>query len=957
MKVSGYVFALVSVLVLTFSLPVKAEDGGNCNGNCFTTKVVRAEKNANGCTEYEFEISHDGSCRYDLSHYTVEVPYGEIKNLSNSENWKQVFGKDPKTGLTGFKIDDIPNFGKGSKKSFTVSFTLCINKDECAPAPNCWQPKVAYKAGTCIDYQTVTNSCADDEPQLKASLIKTNPTCFTSNDGSLEVVLEEGQEPFTYLWSGGQTTASVQNLSAGDYSVEVTDANGKSVTLSGTLTQPDAISIEESITQPACSGSFTGSIAITVSGGAAPYSYQWNTGATTSSISNIAAGFYSVVVTDANGCQTTKSFNLQNSVKLTLTTTLTLPSCTKADGAIDLTVTGGAEPYTFQWSNGATTEDVQNLATGSYSVTVTDANGCKATTSLFLRENNTLTLSYTVMQTSCLDDGSGAINLNVGGGTAPYTFVWGNGATTEDLSNLTAGQYKVTITDSNGCAITTTITVSRKTIQLNAQIQLPLCAGESTGSIIVTPVNGVAPYTYSWSTGETGNALYDLGPGSYTLTITDATGCSRMVTYTLTSPPPINATASVQNSTCGADGTATIDLSVTGGAQPYTYTWSNGETTQDITGISTGTYTVVITDANGCTKQLDVTVEAASPDWACLITEPTENVLCSTDGNTLTTSVDGATSYQWTVSSSDGSWAITSGENSNTITYTSGGENSTATFTLTIEKDGCTLSCSYTITTCEVSDNPDDPGDGDDNDDGNDDGDDDEDDGDEDDDDCEDDDDGDSGNPESCEECFATQLVVVSETNSCKTYTATITTTGNCRYDLSHWTIAIPCGKVKNYSNSEGWKMEFGKDPTTGVYGLKVDNIDDFGKKSESFTVTFTICDGCNNWEPVAAYKAGQCIAYDSLTIEGATTTFSLQAYPNPFADKLNVNWTADTDEYVVLELVDQSGNAVSRLYEGYVQRGESYEVTLVADQLRDHMYFYRYRSTNRLEYGKLLKY
>src|SRR5690606_15526774 len=228
--------------------------------------------------------------RYDLSHYTVEVPCGEIKNLSNSENWKQVFGKDPKTGLTGFKVDDIPGFGKSSKKSFTVTFTHCAGEN-CLNQLDCWQPKVAYKAGTCIDYQTVTNSCANDEPQLKASLIKTNPTCFNVSDGSLEVVIDEGQEPFTYLWSGGQTTASVQNLSAGDYSVEVTDANGNSVTLSETLTQPDAISIEESITQPACSGSFTGSIAITVSGGAAPYSYQWNTGATTSSISNIAAGF------------------------------------------------------------------------------------------------------------------------------------------------------------------------------------------------------------------------------------------------------------------------------------------------------------------------------------------------------------------------------------------------------------------------------------------------------------------------------------------------------------------------------------------------------------------------------------------------------------------------------------------------------------------------------------------
>jgi hypothetical protein len=940
----------------------------SCDENDFSTRVIEAKIKDNGCIRYTLEVTHDGRVSHALSHYTVAVSCGKVYNVTNSEGWKIEYGHDKKTNLTEFKVDDIPNFGETRLKKFTVSFTVCQdNGRHCATKEGCCYPIVAYKAGQCVYYDKLEGACPmppDDPPasELKASLEIQQIDCHGNNNGSLLVKVEQGKEPYTYVWSTGATTPGIEGLAAGNYEVTVKDAAGSELKLSATITEPEALQIAGTVTSEGC-GNGNGAIDITVSGGTAPYTYQWSNDQTTEDLADLHAGDYTVIVTDAKGCTATKSFEILNQNQLTVTLQSTLPACGQKNGSITVTVSGGTEPYTYTWSNGATTKDLTNIGAGTYTVTVKDANGCSAQRSLNIKENNTLKLTWVVSQTSCLDDGSGAIDLTVEGGTAPYTYTWDTGQTTEDISGLTEGVYRVTVTDAAGCEASAVMLITKKSFVVNAKVTQPACDGSYGGSIELFPANTGETYTYQWSHGPTTSSLYDLEPGTYTVRVTDGTGCFRDIPYVILEPSGITATATVTNTQCNAEGAFNIDLTVNGGTGPYTYEWSNGSTTQDLTGVNSGIYTVTITDAGGCTTTHEVEVTGTPPTWSCTISPSEDEVICSSTGNILNSAVAGADSYQWSVTSTDNQWTITSGAGASSVTYTAGGPGSTATFTLTATMDGCTQTCEYVVTTCksdeeEPGEEPGEPGEEPDGEDpGQDPG----------------EDPNDPGeNPqepgggnESCEDCLWTEVVSVDRDGNCTTYTMQVNTNGACRYELSHWTIAIPCGKPKYYSNSEGWKMEYGKDPTTGLYGLKVDDIDDFGKTPDSFTVTFTICaydygckDELSDWKPKVGYKAGQCVAYDRIDIDDEVDEDPdgpiCKAYPNPYVDRLCFEWTADKDDDVWLDLLDMNGNHVKSLYCGKVYRGERYKVE--CGDLTKSMYIYRFKSRHKTSYGKICK-
>jgi len=911
----------------------------NDNSTCFQTEVIKAEPSG-ACMNYEFKVSYEGKCDHALSHYTVAIPCGKVTNLKNSKGWKQEFGFDPTTGLTGFKIDDIPNFGETSLKSFIVKFTLCPdnskcdNNRSCEEELECWSPVVAYKAGKQVDYDTLKNSCPNTN--LAATLQHENVSCYGATNGSVTAVVTEGKEPFTYTWSTGDTTATISNLAAGTYSVTIKDAAGAQIDLTATITQPDAITAAGVITNASCNGKPDGAINLSATGGNGGYTYLWSNGATTEDITGLKAGSYSVTVKDSIGCTTQKAFTLTNTTQITVSGTSVLPACNQANGSIDITATGGTAPYTFLWSNGATTEDLQNLAAGLYKVVVTDANGCTTEFAYNLRDNNTLKLSAAVTQTTCTDDASGAVDVTVTGGTPPYVYNWSTGATTEDLIGLTTGLYKLTVTDANGCLQVIQVTISKKTFQVSAQITQPKCNGDSNGSIVLSPSGGVEPYTYEWSNGASGNSQTRLGSGIYYVTVIDAAGCEKNLTYVLSNPPVLVASAVVSNTQCSTEGSSSIDLTVTGGKAPYTYAWSNGATTEDLNSLQSGTYTVVITDANGCSITKEVIVTASTTGFFCLINQPDTIPVCNSSNNILTTSVDDG-SYQWSVQSSDGQWAITGSTTGQSISYTAGSTNSSATFTLTITKDGCSQTCTYTATTCTSDDGGNGGGDGDDD--------------------------------ETCEECFDSSIKLISADGSCKTYEVIVNTTGNCKHELSHWDIAIPCGNITNTWNSQGWAMEIGKDPTTGLHGLKVDNIDDFGKEPETFKVKFTVCgdksceETLHTWNPIVAYKAGQCIAYDTLNLSGGDDNDhdeddgKICAYPNPFHGKLKFTWECDADDYVELDIIDKCGKEVNKVYKGKVTKGESYSFECDGENLNEDIYIYRFTSTKKKpQYGKLIR-
>src|SRR5687768_7242228 len=269
---------LLCLLFATDAVATKRKKRGGTTSckEAYSSEIVKETPISETCTTYEIKVSYDGTKTSGLSHYSIATPCGEIKNASNSENWKMVFGKDKTTGVYGLKIDDISRFGERGADSFTIKFTWC-GPTSCTRELGV----VASKYGQCVDYDTLNQE--DPEPPqncslLTASLQKENVTCPTGNDGQIKVTVTEGEAPYTYTWSNGSTTDIAENLSAGKYAVTIKDAKGNILTLHEELFSPPPIVISESVINPTCTGVANGSIDLSVTGGTGAYTFAWSHG-------------------------------------------------------------------------------------------------------------------------------------------------------------------------------------------------------------------------------------------------------------------------------------------------------------------------------------------------------------------------------------------------------------------------------------------------------------------------------------------------------------------------------------------------------------------------------------------------------------------------------------------------------------------------------------------------------
>ena len=480
------------------------------------------------------------------------------------------------------------------------------------------QDRSGLAAGTYTVTVTDANACTKT---LSASITETtvvvltethvNILCNGSATGSIDLTVSGGVSPYTYSWTGGATTQDRSGLAAGTYTVTVTDANACTKSLSVTITQPTAIVLTETHVNVLCNGNTTGSIDLTVSGGTGAYTYSWTGGATTQDRSGLAAGTYTVTVTDANACTKTLSTTITEPATIVLTETHVNVLCNGTfTGSIDLTVSGGVSPYTYLWTGGATTQDRSSLGFGTYTVTVTDANACTKSLSVSITETSPLVLTETHVNVLCNGNATGSIDLTVSGGTSPYTYSWTGGATTPDRSGLVIGTYTVTVTDANNCTKTLSATITEPTAVVLSTTQVNvLCNGSSTGSIDLTVSGGVSPYTYAWTGGATTQDVSSLAAGTYTVTVTDANACTKTTSVTITQPTALSPSASLTQPTNCFVANGSIDLTVSGGTGAYTYSWTGGATTQDLLNVVEGTYTVTVTDANGCTKTSSYTLD------------------------------------------------------------------------------------------------------------------------------------------------------------------------------------------------------------------------------------------------------------------------------------------------------------------------------------------------------------
>ncbi len=436
----------------------------------------------------------------------------------------------------------------------------------------------------------------------------TNVVCNGTSTGTINLTVTGGTIPYVYNWTGGITTQNRTGLIAGTYNVTVTDANNCTQTTSANVTQPTALNISSTQTNITCNGASTGAVNITVTGGTAPYTYDWGGGVTTQNRTNLLAGAYNLTVSDANNCTATTSANITQATELVLSTSVTNIVCGSGTGTINLTASGGTVPYTYDWGGGVTSEDRTGLTAGTYTVTVTDANTCTATTSANITQTTSASLSTSVTNVSCFGTNTGAIDLTATGG-APYTYNWGDGVTTEDRTNLTAGTYLVTVTNVSGCTSTTSATVTTPSVlSVSNSLTYVNCMGGSTGAIDITATGGTAPYTYNWGGGITSEDRTGLTAGNYSVTVNDANMCTSILNLTITQPTALSLSTALTQVSCvgGTDGA--IDLTVSGGSSPYTYDWGGGMTLQDRTGLAAGTYSVTVTDTNGCTVSINATL-------------------------------------------------------------------------------------------------------------------------------------------------------------------------------------------------------------------------------------------------------------------------------------------------------------------------------------------------------------
>lgn len=372
-------------------------------------------------------------------------------------------------------------------------------------------------------------------------------------------------------------------------------------------------------TNVACYGASTGSAGVIVSGGTAPYTYSWNTGATTSSITNRPAGTYVVTITDSASNTLIKTIVVtQPAAPLSSGSTQTNVLCNgDSTGSATVIPAGGTPPYSYSWTGGGTSATKNNLAAGSYTATITDSLGCTLQKVVTITQPTALTASQSQTEATCgLSNGTATVVPS--GGIGPYTFLWSpGGQTTSSISGLAAGNYSVVIKDNNLCQITKNFTITApSTLSASTSKTDVLCYGENTGDASVTPSGGTAPYTYLWSPGgATTSSISNLAAGSYSVTIKDANLCELVKNFNITQPTALTATTNSTNVTVhgGSDGTASVTPS--GGTPGYTYAWSHGPTTSSVTGLTAGSYSVIITDANSCdiTKNFTITQPSLTP--------------------------------------------------------------------------------------------------------------------------------------------------------------------------------------------------------------------------------------------------------------------------------------------------------------------------------------------------------
>ncbi|MBI2271471.1 MAG: PKD domain-containing protein [Bacteroidetes bacterium] len=499
--------------------------------------------------------------------------------------------------------------GTGGTSPYTYSWSNGATTQNISPCPASTTTYTVTIRDTGGNTSTST-AVVTVNPAISVNTTATNLACNGATNGSSLASPANGTAPYTYSWSNNQTTQTATGLLQGNYTVIVTDNKGCTAVSTTTLTEPIAITASTTPTAAGC-GVSNGGATVSAGGGTGGLTYTWSTSATGQTISAVAAGTYTVTVRDGNNCTKTAIAVISNfpSPAINSLTGNNLQCSGGNNGTAIVAASGGTGTLTYNWSNTSSgVTSITGLTAGTYVVSVRDASGCLVVSTVSITEPGAITFTTNGVNANC-GNSNGSVSVVAGGGTGTLIYNWSNSSTGQLVTGLGAGIYTLTITDANSCVKTATATVNNingATVTTTVQANVT-CNGGTNGSALANPVGGTTPYTYSWSNGQTAPTATGLGAGSYTITITDASGCSSIANAVIISPAALTGEFAKGTSNCSGCGCKEwIMVTAAGGTSPYSYTWPDGYANRYKNLLCPGNYSVNITDKNGCSINVNV---------------------------------------------------------------------------------------------------------------------------------------------------------------------------------------------------------------------------------------------------------------------------------------------------------------------------------------------------------------
>ncbi|MBU0486673.1 MAG: gliding motility-associated C-terminal domain-containing protein [Bacteroidetes bacterium] len=521
----------------------------------------------------------------------------------------------------GATTEDISGVGAGA-------YTVTIND----PAAGCTK-------------DTTITLTSPGSPSITG--ITSTSTCPGQSQGSATVTATGGNPAYSYAWSsGGSTTATASNLPSGTFTVTVSDLSGCSVTGTVTVGQHTLPTTTFTYTPSTCTAA-DGSATANPSG-TGPFSYYWQGGQTGATATGLAAGSVSVTITDGNGCTKVESANVPNSGGFTVTVSTTPSTCTANNGTATANPVGGTSPFDYLWSGSQTSQTITGLGQGDVYVTVTDDNGCVAVANGTVDVDGAIVTTASGTNVVCYGESTGSATVTVTGGATPMNYSWSNSQTTQNISNVAAGTYYVTVTDNNGCVDSSSVVIGQPADLIidNVSTSNPSCPGVNNGTITVTAHGGSGSLTYNIGGGSQASGSFTgLSGNTYTITVTDANGCTETQSATLVPGSPPTITANPSSATVCAGNCVTVTVS---GASTYTWAPTSGipsstSPTNNICPSTSITYTVQGADGSGCTGSVTIPITVAP--LPVISVNPANPLVC--DGASATLTAMGATSYTW----------------------------------------------------------------------------------------------------------------------------------------------------------------------------------------------------------------------------------------------------------------------------------------------------------------------